>query len=112
MSRFEADLALVFAAVIWGVAFVFQKEAMSHVGPLTFLAARGFVAALALLPLAIQEAREQEGDNGLAFLPIAVLGGAAFFVGGWLQQSGLVTATVTNTGFLTALYVVITPLIA
>ena len=39
-------------------------------------------------------------------------GGAAFFVGGWLQQAGLITATVTNTGFLTALYVVITPFIA
>ena len=112
MSRLQADLALLFAAVIWGLAFVFQKSAMSHVGPLTFLAARGAVAALALLPLAIQEAREREEANGLAFLPIAVSGGAAFFIGGWLQQSGLITASVTNTGFLTALYVVITPFIA
>jgi drug/metabolite transporter (DMT)-like permease len=112
MSRLQADLALVFAAVIWGVAFIFQKSAMSHVGPLTFLAARGAVAAMALLPLAIQEAREHDGDDGFAFLPIAFLGGTAFFVGGWLQQSGLITATVTNTGFLTALYVVITPLVA
>jgi drug/metabolite transporter (DMT)-like permease len=114
MSRLQADLFLLFAAVIWGLAFVFQKSAMSHVGPLTFLAARGVVAALALLPLAIQEARDQpEGDGrGLAFLPIAVGGGVAFFIGGWLQQAGLITATVTNTGFLTALYVVITPFIA
>jgi drug/metabolite transporter (DMT)-like permease len=113
MSRLQADLVLVFAAVIWGLAFVFQKSAMSHVGPLTFLAARGAIAALALLPLAIQEAREQEDNGrGLAFLPIAMSGGAVFFVGGWLQQSGLITATVTNAGFLTALYVVITPLIA
>ena len=59
MSRLQADLFLLFAAVIWGLAFVFQKSAMSHVGPLTFLAARGVVAALALLPLAIQEARDQ-----------------------------------------------------
>ena len=40
------------------------------------------------------------------------MSGATFFVGGWLQQSGLITATITNAGFLTALYVVITPLIA
>lgn len=112
MSRLHADLALLLAAVIWGVGFVFQKSAMSHIGPLTFLAVRGIVAALALLPLAIREAREQEGNGGLRFLPIAVWGGTAFFIGGWLQQSGLITATVTNTGFLTALYVVITPLIA
>ena len=113
MSRLQADIALLLAALIWGLGFVFQKSAMSHVGPLTFLAARGTVAALTLLPLAIQEAREQEADGrGLGFLPIAVWGGTAFFVGGWLQQSGLITATVTNAGFLTALYVVLTPLIA
>ncbi|MEO0730462.1 MAG: DMT family transporter, partial [Pseudomonadota bacterium] len=35
-----------------------------------------------------------------------------FFIGAALQQIGLVTATVTNTGFLTGLYVVIVPLIA
>jgi drug/metabolite transporter (DMT)-like permease len=35
----------------------------------------------------------------------------AFLIAGWLQQAGLETATVTNTGFLTALYVVLTPLI-
>ena len=68
MSRLHADLALLFAAVIWGLAFVFQKSAMSHVGPLTFLAARGAVGALALLPLAIREARDQQDNDGLAFL--------------------------------------------
>ncbi len=112
MSRLHADIALLFAAAIWGLAFVFQKSAMSHVGPLTFLAARGTVAALALAPLAIREARRGEGTSGLGFLPIAIGGGIAFFAAGWLQQAGLVTATVTNTGFLTALYVVITPFIA
>jgi drug/metabolite transporter (DMT)-like permease len=35
-----------------------------------------------------------------------------FFAGAWLQQEGIKTASVTNTGFLTALYVVITPFVA
>jgi drug/metabolite transporter (DMT)-like permease len=112
MSRLHADIALLFAAAIWGLAFVFQKSAMSHIGPLTFLAARSTVAALALAPLAVREARQGHGTSGLGFLPVAVGGGIAFFLAGGLQQAGLVTATVTNTGFLTALYVVITPFIA
>jgi drug/metabolite transporter (DMT)-like permease len=41
-----------------------------------------------------------------------VVSGLLFFGGAALQQSGLATATVTNTGFLTALYVVFTPLAA
>ena len=63
---------------------------------------------------AARPARSTAGDErgGPGFWAIALLGGVAFFVAAWLQQAGIITATVTNTGFLTALYVVITPFIA
>jgi drug/metabolite transporter (DMT)-like permease len=112
MTRLHADLALLFAAAVWGVAFVFQKSAMEHIGPLAFIAARGGVAALALAPLAIGEYRRATKSAAGGFWAIAAGGGVAFFIAAWLQQAGIVTATVTNTGFLTALYVVITPFIA
>jgi drug/metabolite transporter (DMT)-like permease len=114
MSRLNADIALLFAASVWGVAFLFQKSAMDHVGPLAFIAARGGLAALTLAPLAWREHRRAQaaGTAGPGFWSIAVWGGAAFFVAAWLQQSGIRTATVTNTGFLTALYVVLTPFVA
>ncbi len=112
MSRLHADIALLFAAAVWGIAFVFQKSAMDHIGPLAFIAARGVVAALALAPLALREHRRAPKPAGKGFWAIAVWGGGVFFVAAWLQQAGIVTATVTNTGFLTALYVVITPFIA
>lgn len=112
MSRLNADIALLLAAAIWGVAFVFQKSAMDHIGPLAFIAARGLVAALALAPLAVREHRRTAVPADSGFWGIAVCGGGAFFVAAWLQQAGLRTATVTNTGFLTALYVVITPFVA
>ena len=112
MRRLHADLLLVFAAVIWGVAFVFQKTAMDHVGPLTFIAARGVVAVLALVPLALYEQRQRQAAADPRVWRIALAGGVAFFIGAWLQQEGIKTASVTNTGFLTALYVVITPFVA
>lgn len=112
MRRLHADLILIFAAIIWGVAFLFQKTAMDHVGPLTFIAARGVVAVLALLPLALYEARQSTTSADPRVWRIALAGGAMFFAGAWLQQEGIRTATVTNTGFLTALYVVITPFVA
>lgn len=112
MSRLNADIALLFAAAVWGLAFVFQKSAMDHIGPLTFIAARGAVAALALAPLALREHRRVGSSGNPGFWTIAVSGGVAFFIAAWLQQAGIRTATVTNTGFLTALYVVITPFIA
>jgi drug/metabolite transporter (DMT)-like permease len=87
---------------------------MDHVGPLAFIAARGAVAALALAPFAW---REQAGTSVApaarpSFWGVATLGGIAFFVAAWLQQAGIRTATVTNTSFLTALYVVLTPFVA
>lgn len=111
MRRIHADLLLVLAAVIWGVAFVFQKTAMSHVGPFLFIAARATVAALALAPLAVRESRRASDQFPHGLVSIALFGGVAFFVGAALQQVGLVTATATNAGFLTALYVIVTPFI-
>ena len=110
MTRTKAALMLLLAAAVWGFAFLFQKSAMRHVEPLTFIAARGVVAGLALAPLALREAKRSQRVPGLSSWSIA--GGLAFFVAAWLQQSGLQTASVINSGFLTALYVVITPLIA
>ncbi len=112
MRRLHADLLLLFAAVIWGFAFVFQKTAMSVIGPLTFIAARSIVAALALAPLAWREKQHNPQAPGADFFRVAVGGGVAFFLAATFQQFGLITATITNTGFLTALYVVFVPFIA
>ncbi len=106
--RSRADLLVLFAALIWGVAFYFQKIAMEHVGPLLFIGLRGMLAAVALLPLALLE-QKKSAQSPRKLVPIALLGGLIFFIAGSIQQLGLVTATVTNTGFLTAIYVVITP---
>ncbi len=113
MTRVQADFVLLFAAALWGIAFYFQKEAMAHVGPWTFIAGRALLAVLALTPLAVLEHRR----GGMAALPpglvrIAILCGLAFLAAAFLQQEGLRTASVTNTGFLTSLYVVFTPLVA
>ncbi len=123
----RGDLLIVVSALIWGVAFYFQKTAMSHVGPMLFIGMRGLVAAVVLLPFALAEqemlpvfSRRSKSAGTLTqhrfwsglregLAPIAVAGGFTFFIAASLQQVGLVTATVTNTGFLTALYVIVTP---
>ena len=112
MRRIHADLLLLLAAAIWGLAFVFQKTAMETIGPCTFIAARGMLAALALWPLALIETRRAGGAplQGELFR-IASAGGVLFFAGAIFQQIGLMTTTVSNTGFLTGLYVILTPFV-
>jgi drug/metabolite transporter (DMT)-like permease len=108
LTRTKADLLVLFAALIWGVAFYFQKSAMSHIGPFLFLGLRSLLAAVALIPFALREWKTSPPSSP-SIRPFALLGGAVFFTAGALQQVGIVTATVTNTSFLTALYVVVTP---
>lgn len=111
-ARTRGDLLILLAAFIWGVAFYFQKVAMQDIGPLLFLGMRGAVAALVLLPFVFceqQRVPRREQSRGGQIWPYGLLAGAVFFLAGGTQQSGIVDATVTNTGFLTALYVVVTP---
>ena len=112
MRRIHADLLLLSCAAVWGFAYLFQKTAMTHIGPLLFVAARGLVAALALAPLAFIEHRRAGAPWGLRIVAISGLAGSTFLAAAFLQQSGIKTASVMNTGFLTALYVVATPFIS
>jgi drug/metabolite transporter (DMT)-like permease len=112
MNRLQADLCLVTAAAVWGFAFIAQKTAMSHLDPLAFVALRGVVAVLALAPFAWFETRRRGSVGVSELMGLAPMAGLLFFLGAAFQQVGIVTASVTNTSFLTVLYTVFTPLIA
>lgn len=113
MSRTLANSLLLLTALIWGSAFVAQATAMKHLGPLTFTGLRFLMAALAVLPFALAEARLRR-DRPLDLRSAASFTGLGlvFFAAITLQQVGLLTTTVTNAGFLTGIYVVLTPLVA
>jgi drug/metabolite transporter (DMT)-like permease len=113
MPRLVAAGLLVLITMLWGFAFVAQKTAMDSMGPLTFSAIRYAIASLCVLPLAFWEmrggkAKAVTGRDWQVIGAIAVF----FFLGVWLQQAGLTMTTVTNSGFLTSLYVLFVPLLA
>lgn len=113
MTRASANGLLLCAGAIWGMGFVAQSTAMEHLDPLVFVAARFAIASLVLLPFAAFEARRViEPTISLGLVARFALIGMAMFGGMALQQVGLLTTTVSNSGFLTGLYVVFTPLVA
>ena len=86
---------------------------MEHIGPLMFVAARSFLAIGVLAPLALREWRKSvPGWSPRRLLKLSFWTGLAFFGGALFQQTGIVTASVTNSSFLTSLYVVMTPFMA
>lgn len=115
MTRPTAVLLLLVATAIWGFAFVAQKSAMDHMGPMTFAGVRYLLGAVALLPFAFVEFRNKRAaataTTDRQWLLLAVLC-LVFFAASALQQYGLIHTSVTNSGFLTSLYVLFVPLIA
>ncbi|QDZ01992.1 DMT family transporter [Nitratireductor mangrovi] len=112
MSRPVANLVLLLAGALWGMGFVAQSTAMAAVGPFLFVGLRFLVAAVAMLPFALREhAVAKTGLQTRDWRAFAVIG--LFLFGGMAaQQVGLLTTTVTNSGFLTGLYVVMVPFLA
>jgi drug/metabolite transporter (DMT)-like permease len=111
MSRTKANAILLITAAIWGMGFLAQSDAMDHIGPFFFIALRFSVATLAMLPLALKESRN--APVALSKSDWQAFGGIGFilFLGMLSQQSGLLTTSVTNSGFLTGLYLIMVPLL-
>ncbi len=110
----KAELLLVLAAVIWGLAFVAQRLGMEHVGPFSYNGVRFALGALALLPLLWRNRRLIPPVGTRDWHPIlagGLLAGLILFAGASLQQMGIVYTTAGKAGFITGLYVVIVPLL-
>lgn len=111
MSRHTANLLLLIAGAIWGMGFVAQSTAMDTLGPLQFIGLRFLVATLCIAPFALLEARRAPRPLATGDIKGFGLIGLVLFGGMVLQQVGLLYTSVTNSGFLTGLYVVFVPLI-
>lgn len=112
MTRLQANLLLTLIAMIWGSAFVAQAHGMEAIGPMMFTGIRFLIGALVVLPLIVRErrapdARPLRGNDALKIMGLGLL----LTLGAALQQIGIKSTTVTNAGFLTALYVPLVPLI-
>ena len=101
-----AAVALILVTVVWGVTFVQVKDAVAIYPLFAFLTVRYVIASAVLAPAAAPRLRAM-GREGL--VAGAVLG-ALLALGSALQTAGLERTTVTNTGFITGLYVLLTPL--
>ena len=114
LTRARSNLLLLLVALIWASAFVAQSLAMRSLGSLMFTGLRFALGALVVAPFAWREWRllrtrhRQPRPRDLAH--IAGLG-ALLFLGAAMQQAGMRTTSVTNTGLLSALYIPLVPVL-
>lgn len=125
MNKTKNTFLLFLTAFIWGVAFVAQSVGMDYVGPWTFNASRFIIGAVFLIPcIAFLDAlkKKEAASSGISSEESApkdtktlLIGGLccgiAIAVASTLQQYGISMTTVGKAGFITALYIVIVPIL-
>ena len=119
VKKIRSSLLLLLTAIIWGVAFVSQSEGMQHMGAFTFSAARSILGCVVLLPViaVIRTRARKSGDESKRKLPLkpTLLGGLccglALTAASLLQQFGISMTTVGKGGFITAMYIIFTPIL-
>lgn len=126
-TSWKSPLLLLLTAVIWGVAFVAQSVGMDYVGGFTFNCVRSIIGGLVLIPCIIfldkWKVRDARGAEQSVLTPeekksqnkTLVIGGiccgVALCVASNLQQFGIKYTTVGKAGFITAMYIIIVPVI-
>jgi drug/metabolite transporter (DMT)-like permease len=103
-----ALVALIAVTAVWGVTFVQVKDAVKLYPLLAFLAVRFLLATAVLAPPAARRLRTLGRPGAGAASTLGLLLAAGYT----LQTAGLQRTTVSGTGFVTGMYVVLTPLIA
>lgn len=117
-NKLRGSVCLITAVLIWGSAFIAQSVAMNSLGPFTFLFFRNALAILFLIPLAfvfdLGKCTVQESARKWANIRLWKAGlpcGLALFCAASFQQVGLVYTDAGKAGFITAMYIVVVPLL-
>ncbi len=121
-KKMRGNLELLMAAFIWGSTFVFQREAMDFVGPFTFNTFRSIVGFLVLAPVVslFRSFRRKEGavrkedypEINKNSLIAGIVCGLALVVASSFQQVGISMTTAGKAGFITAIYIILVPVLS
>lgn len=103
-----ATLGLLAVTAIWGSTFVLIKDVVGRMSVVDFLAVRFAIAAVVMLLLFGVHVLRLGRTQQLRGLALGVLYGVAQ----WLQTEGLARTSPSVSGFVTGMYVVITPILA
>ena len=107
-SKLTLYIAMISIAAVWGSSFVVMKDSLERQNVFSFLSSRFILAALLMVMY------KPGVFRGLTrkFIYRGIIAGILLGGGYIFQTYGLTKTTVSNTGFITGLYLVFTPLIS
>ncbi len=116
-KKLFGNLVLLLTALIWGCAFVAQSSGMDYVGPFTFQTSRSILGCLVLIPFIFandavkKKNNTYEKQNPKTLILGGILCGTALTVASGLQQYGMQYSTAGKGAFITAMYIVLVPIL-
>ncbi len=115
-TKLKGNLILLITAVVWGISFVSQRSGMSYIKAFTFNGIRTMLGALVLIPvIIITDRKKAPGEiktkNKKTLLKAGVLCGVLLGAAGTIQTYGMVYTSAGKAGFITALYLIIVPIL-
>lgn len=122
-NRLKGNLLLLITAMAWGSGFAIRKLGTEVIPPMTFNALRELLGGVFLLPLLMYSLKaskyfdkNQNRHNVLAFrrkkaIKGGIYCGVIFTIASMLQSLGLATVSAGKSGFITSMYVVLTPIV-
>lgn len=117
-KQLRGSLSILTATVIWGFSFIAQSVGMDLMGPFTFQMLRCLLAVVFLIPFSFvmelgkgsfRKSAQKWTDRRL--WKVGLICGCALFIGTSLQQMGLVYTDAGKAGFITAMYIVMVPIL-
>lgn len=108
--KWAAELSLLFVALIWGVTFIIVQQAIDLLPPLLFNGIRFLCAALLLFMIILF--RKETARLTSKTWKHGIILGICLAIGYAFQTIGLLYTTVSKTGFITGLSVVLVPLLS
>ena len=119
-GEMKGNVLLVITALIWGIAFVAQSVSMDHIGAFTFQSVRSLIGSAVLVPvmLVVSAIKKKKGEyvkptkgDKAQLWKAGIVCGVIMTVAANLQQVGIQYTTAGKAGFITALYIVIVPVL-
>ncbi len=114
-NKTKGSAILILTALIWGLAFIAQRKGMDHIGAFTFSTVRCLIAGVCMITvLKLMKNRVVKSKTDInpknEYLG-GLLCGTALFLGMGFQQLGIDKTSIANSGFISALYIIIVPLL-
>lgn len=117
-KNFRGSIMLLITSIIWGTAFVAQSDGMNYVEPFTYNASRTLLGGLVLIPIILifRKIEKRKNSHSASYslrntIKGGICCGSVLFIASSFQQSGIALTTAGKAGFITALYIVIVPLL-